>query len=322
MKQVLSSITLFICVAFGFASCDLFEDEQKKPFQSNEEDNSPLQVYADQSQNTVLSLWDQAVSQGLSGGRTAGVSEVKTDSLEEVCGIKAFMDITKIRPVLTVNFGSFRCESAFVYRTGIVKLELLSGTSIDQQYSVAEFTFVNFRVTDYLTGKYVEYNGKKVITNLSGGVLTNLAYGQPELVHQVRSKDFHIFYSGSSGDIIKNTARKVKFSKLDIANNYRMITTGDTTINGMSNVADWGTLRNGTPYYHIVKKAIYYESCAAHCKFTRGERVQIISGGRETTTIFGVDQNGNKQFNCAAFGKLVYYFDAEGDSIAKIVKYN
>ncbi len=322
MKHAVHHLTLVFFLVFGFVSCDLFEDDQKESVKVDEEDNTYLQVYADQSQNTVMSLWDQAVSQNLTGGRTASVTEVKTDSLTEVCGIKAFMDISKIRPVLTVNFGSFRCESAFVYRTGVVKLELLSGTSIDQQYSVSQFTFDDFRVTDYATGKYIVYNGTKVVTNLSGGVLTNLVFGQPELVHKVRSENFRIFYSGSSGDIIKNTSRKVKFSKLDIANNYRMITTADTTINGMANVADWGTLRNGTPYYHIIKKAIYYESCSAHCKYTRGERVQITEGGRETTTIFGVDQDGNRQYNCAAYGKLIYYFDAQGDSIATIVKYN
>lgn len=318
MKKIFTP-ALLVFFIFGLAACDFLDLDKDKPDKA--EDNGYLQVYAEQAQNVVLSLWDKGMAGDLEGGKLGSVS-TETDSLIEVCAIKPQMDAKAVRPILTVNFGSFRCEFNYIIRQGEIKMELLSGTGIDKKNSVVKFTYTNFRVTDTQTNKYVEYNGSKIITNMTGGVLTNLVAGQPELIHKVRSENFHIFYSGSSGDIIKNTARRVTFTKLDIANNYQMIAVADTTINGMPNISDWGTLRNGTPFYQTIDKPVFYESCSMRCKYIKGERKNIVEGGRETTIIFGVDKTGVKQSNCSAYGNLVYYFDAEGDSIATIIKNN
>lgn len=317
MKFKLFSLPVAIIATLMFASCSLFEKDSKNA--ETTEENS-MEVYADQTQNAILKVWDKAMEASFEGGRSA-LDSITTDSLEEVCGLRAFMDKSKVRPILTVNFGSFRCEYSNIVREGQVTLELLVGTSLAQKNSVAKFSFINYRVTDTETGKYVLHNGVLLITNLSGGVLTNLTENQPQLVHKTRSDNFHIFYSGSSGDIISNTARIKKFSKLGLGNNYEMIVYPDTTINGIADVADWGTLRNGKTFYHIITKPIYFESCSKRCRYIKGERVQKIIDGREVTTLFGVDKKGVKQHSCSAYGKLLYYHNSKGDSIGWVVKY-
>jgi hypothetical protein len=320
-----SLTTLFSCLlaAFLAGACSLFESPKHDDNDDADLDPVNMEMYADQSQNAVIEIWGKAMAQSTNatGGRVESVA-VESDSLTEVCGLRATMDLTQVRPVLTVNFTSFRCEFNNIVREGQLTMEVLKGTGIEKKNSVTKFSFIDFKVINVETGKYVVYNGDIIVTNLSGGTLPDLSANQPELVHRVRSYDFHVFYSGSGGDIVRNTARFKKFSKLDVGNNYEMITYGDTTINGVANVANWGTMRNGKFFYHIIERPIFYESCMKKCKYVSGRRIQRTVGGRETFTNFGVDKSGQPMETCNAFGKLMYYFDAHGDSIPTLVKYN
>lgn len=318
MKRFLSAPVMrslnILCILCCLYSCTLFNHDTT-PDEDDEKNPINMDAYANQAQQMLTEVWEQTTPIKSTITDTTAITIETTEMGPVSCKINH-----QPRPVITVNFGNFRSEPYNIVRSGKISMTLTQGTHIAEKYSVAEFLYDNFTVTDLKTGQYIVYNGKRALTNLSGGVLTNLTYGQPELVQRVRAYNFHIYYSGSSGDIIENTARLKRMTKLGPALQYQMITTGDTTLQAYHHVADWGTLRNGKTYYHIIKEPIVYKSCGRACRYVDGLRIRKIIDGRETWTHFGVTKKGQPNPGCDAFGKLVYYFNAKGDSVATVVK--
>ncbi len=347
-------ITIALLVLSG--SCSMFEDQ---PEQTVDTDTSDTELFEHQAMNAVQQLWDQVAENGSIGGRLGGINSadsVVTDSLE-VCGLGYELEEqpqtggrtkTSNLPKITVTFNSFRCEvPGSVLREGRITYEMLEGNNIGEKNSVSKFTFINFKVTELSTGKSITYNGEKIITNLSGGKLKNLGHCHGNyldqiadylhndeghdghgyandncdcrLIQRVRSSNFRVTYDNGS-ELIRNTAKVKVFYKM-IFNNYSMYVLPDTTVAGQTKVADWGTLPNGKQFFNIIEEPIVYQSCFRFCKYTEGTKVRKVIHGRETTTIFGVKQNGTEFPNCLAYGKLVYYFNSKGDSIANVIPY-
>ncbi|NJN27504.1 MAG: hypothetical protein HC819_16780 [Cyclobacteriaceae bacterium] len=314
MKRITLLPQMLITAIFLVAtSCNILDDEPKA---EEYESTSPYDVFAQQSQQELFDIWEKDTEPNSSGRIEESSSED-----DEFCDIPLVqVNWNNTRTVLTVNFSNFRCEPPEIVRNGGISLTLVSGESVEAKNSVVKVTYTNFTVTDTNTGKYVEYNGERFITNLSGGKFKYLKKNDPPVVHKVRSYNFKINYNGT-GEITENTARYKVLDKINHFAGYQMTIYPDTVINGM-NVADWGTLKNGKPYYHIIHEPIVYQSCARHCRYINGVRSKKVVGGRETFTVFGVTAQGEEFFNtCLSYGRLVYYFNSKGDSIATVIKH-
>ncbi len=304
-----------LLILAGISSCSLLEDEPKN---DEKENFDQFDVYEQQAQNAVFDTWENMVANTTGDGRLATDDSIDTTSFCEIpMTMRRFNYNTKL---LIITFNSFRCEPPNIVRTGSISLEQISGIDPFVKDAVVKITYQDFRITDELTGKYVEYNGERYITNLTGGRLKDHTRRDPEIVHRVRSKNFRANYNGY-GEVIKNTARLKVLDKIyDLGlGGYRMTIYGDTTIAGMNNVADWGTLQNGKTFYHIIQEPIIYQNCERYCRYVDGMRVRKVIDGRETFTEFGVARDGKEYFNtCLSYGKLVWYYD-NGDSIAAVI---
>lgn len=355
MKKSYYGMLLVLMLVAFLGGCSLFD----LPAVENQEPVPDHDVYVSQAMNTMDQIWAKLVdeNQGVKGGRIQ-TDSVLGDSLE-ICGLEVVLDTVSSSasggrsksfklPKLVVEFNSLRCEvPGTIKREGTVIYELVEGDKIGDINSVVKFSFIDFKVTDLVTNKSTTFNGEKFIKNLSGGKLRKLGHchgnyldliadylhdddghlGHGELddacncklVQSVRSTNFNLKY-GDGRETTKNIAKTKVFYKLRL-NNYRMFVYGDTTVGGYNNVADWGTQPNGKTYYSVNEGPIVYQSCFNFCKFTKGKSVRYVNGGREITTIFGVDKWGKPSHNCFAYGLLNYYFE-DGDSIASVIPYN
>jgi hypothetical protein len=355
MKRLYIGILTAGLLAATVGACSLFETPDKA---ENDELLPNHEVYVDQAMNTVEQLWAEFVDKNqISNGRIRADS-ILGDSLE-ICGLGVEVDSTDVSgrtstffsfPKLIVSFNSFSCEvPGTIIREGTVTYQLIEGDQIGDKNSVVKFSFIDFKVTDLTTNQSATYNGDKIITNLSGGKLKDLGHchgnylddiadylhdddgheGHGDydtdncscrLVQNVRASNFRITY-GNGGEFVRNIAKTKVFFKLRF-NNYRMYVFGDTTVGGHAKVGDWGVQPNGKTYFSIYEKPLVYESCYRRCKFINGVKIKKIVNGNEVTTFFGVNQNGNAQHNCSAYGQKTCVIDTNGDETCYIEPYN
>jgi hypothetical protein len=302
MKKLRKLLPVFaIAISLFSTSCD--------------RNNNPTTVDANEQQHSidadrVKSESDQVVSDAESVLSATSVGRVSGTTGASLCGASVDTSLIAQKTITITYDGTTNC-SGYV-RSGSVQLKLVNGNRWRDAGAVVEITHTNYKVVRQADSKFITFNGVKYVTNLNGSMTLTRAYKE-------RGANLNVTFDD-------NTQRnwslarhwEVNITSLSpLAVNYTV--TGDTTINGISNVMAWGTNRYNVSFTNSTPVAILMTN---ECGFNRpksGKMVHTLSGKGTLTATAGVDASGNAVTSGCAYG---YKLEWAGDngSTASVIK--
>lgn len=253
------------------------------------EDNSNIQSGID----GAVDDGSKAVSNNsLMSGRIGAEASAAATAATQVCGATTDTSL-RSQGILTLNFdGTTSCYGRT--RSGKIKLTLVdytSGKRWKDAGAVLKMEFMDYKVTRS-DGKSLTFNGTANTTNVSGGNIVLLTLGfQSELVHKVEGTNINAkFDDGKSSTC--NVTRKFTYT---YANNvWSLRGEGFGTRNGLSEIENWGTTRDGDEFTSQVQQPVIWNTtCGAHKPVSGKLNIVVASKEFALTTTLGTDNSGN-----------------------------
>jgi hypothetical protein len=221
---------------------------------------------------------------GTYNARPTGVDSFITFSL--ACDVSIAVDTFSTLRTITLTYSGSNCNLSRT-RTGTVVVSFDSAFRWGTPGAQLTVAFNNLQITNLLTNSTITLNGTRIMTNVSGGLLKNLATTD-SIVHTVTDSGMSVTFADSGQRTWQNSFRRV----FTYNNGINISVTGSTA----------GTNRFGHNFScTITQPLVVNQSC--DFRYTSGQ-VQDIGSLVTTTTTFGLDINGNPVSGCAT---ILYY---------------
>jgi len=275
------AIVVFIVLSI-FTSCKknrLVKNETGEISQENTQVQSDVDGAIDDANNVVSG---NNLMRGSSSSSAAG----------DICG--GTVDTTqRSQGVLTVTFdGVSGCNGRI--RSGKLKLTLLdyaSGKRWKDQNAILQVDFIEYYVKRQSDNKSLTFNGISQITNISGGHIINMVLGlQPNVIHKVTSNELKVKFDDGKTSTF-NISRQYTHTYSNSV--YEIKGEGMGTNNGLSNLENWGTTRDGDHFTsQVVEPVIWNSTCGAN-KLIKGKLdIKVDSKEFALVTTLGVNSDG------------------------------
>ena len=306
---LVSCISIYSCKKDQAASSDTSttslsttaDDEQQI---SNEADlvvndaNTALNGQSDFSGSTSSSVsisGNTVVNDANAVNGSSGVSGL-VDIRHLICDATVTYDTVSDQRVITIVYDGTNCWGNRT-RSGTVTITLPLGQHWKDKGATATINIDALTITRKRDGKSFVLSGTKVITNVSGGLLVNLATLQT-ITHTITGSLKIDFESGLT------RTWNVSKQRVFTYDNGIVITTTGTYSDGTNNdIAEWGTDRFGDAFTsRISAPKVIRQDC--DFRLTGGQNTLIISKGTAVIT-YGLDVNGDPT-GCPGLG--TYYF--------------
>lgn len=206
------------------------------------------------------------------------------DVLPSICNATFSANTTGDPKTFTITYDGANCLSTYS-RTGTVTVSMPANTTWKTAGATITLTYNNLVVTRTLDNKSITINGSHTITNVTGGLLTNLSTSGP-ITHAVAS-------NGMSVKFGNETARTWKVSRdqtYSYNNGIVLTITGTHTEGNVTGIAEWGTNRFGREFTSVISEPLVWRQ---DCNFrlTAGQVKHTVPVFNATAT-FGLDANG------------------------------
>ena len=270
-------IITVLAISFAFTSC-------QKDKTTTVDFTSESTTHSD-DQSTFSSENDAAVNDvDLTMETTSGFS--RGDNLQTlICDATIVVDTVSNPRTITVTYNGANCLGTRT-RTGVIVLSMAQNIRWRNAGAAINVSFQNFKVTRLRDNKSITLNGTQTYTNVSGGLLINLpALGT--LTRTITSSNMSLTFDNGSQRNWQVARRRV-FSY----NNGIVITeTGTQTVDGVTNVAEWGTNRFGNAFTTAITQAIVLKQ---DCSFRAGAgQVVHATPNFNASVTLGLDASGN-----------------------------
>jgi hypothetical protein len=201
-------------------------------------------------------------------------------------------------------------------RSGTLTAHIPSGTSWTTSGAVLTLTF-NLTATRTLDSKSITLKGTKTVTNVNGGNIKTIGSGS--LVHKIRATNMSLTFDDGTIRLWNvNRTRTITGTP----GNFTITITADTTVDGHSNVAMWGTTRAGNTFYSTIPTPVVWNNSACTPYFVPVSGVRVIQGLDRTLTItFGVSSTGTAVTSGCPYGFKLDWVNAKGESKEVIKSY-
>jgi len=230
----------------------------------------------------------------------------KTEGLifETLCGATTVIDSGS--GTATITYNGQDC-SGKLSRTGTVTVQLQGYPNVHWRDAGATLVLnYNVSVTVIATGETYGLTGTHYIDNVNGGLAYQVMDGlsTTTVVRKHTCNNATITFPDGS-QRLWSFNRTRTFS--NTGSNPTITLSGDTTINGIANVAQWGTNRNNETFYAAIISPI---SSDYQCNFfhpTTGEYLHHVAN-RTVTVVYGVNLDGSAYTgNGCAYGYKMTY---------------
>lgn len=228
---------------------------------------------------------------------TPGFAGRSSDIQNLVCDADIQIDTAANPRSITIVYNGTHCIGNRS-RTGSVVISMPSGSRWRNAGAALTVSFQNLKITRLSDNKSITINGTQTHTNVSGGLLVNLA-GAGTITHTVASNNMAVTFDNGS----ERTWQVAKRRLFTFNNGIVITTTGTYSQNGKTGIAEWGDNRFGNPFITIISQPLVIRQ---DCSF------RLVSGkvAHETnlfnaTVLFGLDASGNPS-PCPGPG--FYYF--------------
>jgi hypothetical protein len=303
-KLFLSSVIMLSCIAIIFTSCK--KDTDTTPDDSstqtvNGSDDSNFQTESDYA----LSDADNALSKNSTTQRMSAIP----------CGITS-IDSTHADTLILTYTNEPTCNG-LRKRNGTITLALSpAGAKWHQAGVTLTMTFTDYKVTRLSDNKSITFNGSAAITKTEAGTAFTLAIGD-SLHHKLRSSNMQVTFDNGTTRAW-SVARKRTTIRTTLLT-WTVSIAGDTTVGGNTNVAAWGTNRNGNTFYSTIPTPILWSTA---CLSGPMSGMRLIKGlDRELSITYGLDVSGNAVTSgCPGYYKL-NWTNVKGEAKQMVLSY-
>ncbi|HVU96029.1 MAG TPA: hypothetical protein VHE34_12430 [Puia sp.] len=278
--------------------------------------NSTTQVETqadDESQvNTELNTAENDINNSLNTsaafngvGTTSAANGLQTDGagglqiLYNLCDATVTTDTANGQRELIITYNGLGCAGHRT-RTGVITISIPIGTHWKDKGAVVTVSIDNLKITRIRDQKTIIINGAYKFTNVTGGLLRDLA-SLGTITHTVTADNLTVQFADSA-----TRTWSVAKQRVFTYNNGVVITTTGTHSDGTNNnVAVWGTTRFGNSFETLIVQPLVIEQ-DCDWRLTSGETETI----RKAVTLditYGLDSSGNPT-SCPGTG--YYYYKA------------
>jgi hypothetical protein len=273
--QLLAGICLFVSSTFFACKKNTAEADYATELSNQSDDQSRFTNETDAVANDANSVMDNYTS---FTGREAA-------TLALPCDATVVTDTVSNPRTITITYNGLNCQGTRT-RTGVVKLSMPSTQRWKDAGAVLTVTITNLKITRLSDNKSITINGTKTITNVSGGLLRNLA-SLNSITHTITSSGITVTFDDGSTRSWQIAKKRV----FTYNNGIVITTTGTYSDNGTTGISEWGTNRNGNAFVtSITQPLVVRQDC--NFRLTSGQvtHSRLIATGVVT---FGLDASGN-----------------------------
>jgi len=263
---------------------------------SNEMDASANDVNnALNTQSAVSGNTSTSYSSGIQ--TTGGPSGGGLDIDYTICDGTVTMDTANGLRQVIITYNGNNCWGNRI-RTGVVVISIPVGVRWRDTGAVVTVDFQNLKITRIRDGKTITFNGTYTYTNVTGGLLVDLAT-RDSITHTITADSVSIEFADSATRIWSVSKQRV-FTY----NDGIVITTTGTHSDGTNtDVSVWGTNRYGNSFETLITQPkVIAQSC--DYRLTSGQ-TETIRPAVTTTVTYGLDSDGNPT-SCPGTGTYYY----------------
>jgi hypothetical protein len=219
---------------------------------------------------------------------------------------------TKDTLQITLLYTGFNTGHNFS-RTGTVVITRPLGVQWKTQGCAVTFKYIQLAVTKVSTGKTFMFDGTRTWTNISGGLIKNLNGSSATVTHQITGQMQITFDYGTANSSTRTWyiyRQRVWGGTFPTA--LTVTVSGFGSNSGYSNLVEYGTNRNGEPFFSSINTPILYDynTCIAYqfVPIWGSLTHQIPSANKSATLTFGYTSSGTlvTQGSCATYYLLSY----------------
>jgi hypothetical protein len=229
---------------------------------------------------------------------------VQSPSLPLPCDATITVDTTSSPHTITITYNGSSCDARRT-RTGTVIVSFSPGFKWGDVNAQITVQFVNLKITRTSDGKSITLNGTRTVTNVSGGLLKNLAT-LDSIVHKINDANMSItFDNGKQRTWQREATRTFTY------NNGIVISTNDS-VSGENRFGDAFSTITEQPV--VVEQSCDYRVVGGEVKHT---------GPKVTTDVtFGLDSSGNPVSGCPIILYMkVIWTGPNGNTLTAIIPY-
>jgi len=259
----------------------------------------------DESQvNTELTNAENDINNSLNTSATFnGVGTTGTGAglqiLYNLCDATVTTDTANGQRELIITYDGLGCAGHRT-RTGVITISIPIGTHWKDKGAVVTVNINQLKITRISDKKTIIINGTYTFTNVTGGLLRDLA-SLGTITHTVTADNLSVQFADSA-----TRTWSVAKQRVFTYNNGVVITTTGTHSDGTyNNIAVWGTNRFGNSFETLIRQPLVI-SQDCDWRLTSGETETI----RKAVTLditYGLDSSGNPT-SCPGTG--YYYYKA------------
>lgn len=287
-KKVLIAVSACVfALALTFTSC-----KKRQAFKKEDgECTADSRTAQGENDQAVSDINDVVSNQPLMHGRTNGTNGTN-GILGNICGLTVDATNANIGSI-TLNYDGTTCNNRT--RTGSIKLTILdyaSGKRWKNAGCVMQVDYYLYKVKRASDGKSVRLEGTQYLTNVSGGTWFDLLFsGQSNLVSTVTGENLSVNFDDAS---TANYNINRKFTYTWASPVITCVGEGIGSHNGLSNLENYGTTRDGDPFTSQVTTPIVWNTTCGAWAPTQGEvNIKVDSKDFALKCLFGVDASGN-----------------------------
>lgn len=260
-------------------SCKKSNDPEPENF------DDEVAVQADDQQNFSTQMDAVANDANIIMELNTSLSGRLTDATPFVCGATYEVDSTATLRRLTIEYDGANCQGNYS-RTGTIVFSMPLNKHWKDAGTVLTAAYQNLVVTRVADNKSITINGSHTITNVSGGLIINLA-SLDSIKHTIASNGMSVKFS----DGTQRTWEVARQRVFKYNGGVVMTVTGTRTDGSVSNIAEWGTNRFGRPFItSITQPLVFRQDCNA--RLTAGEIRHTLPVFSATAT-FGLNSGGS-----------------------------
>jgi hypothetical protein len=275
--KILSLAAIILSFSFLFTAC------QKNATNDTDYSNESSVHSEDQS---LFSGEVDAVSDDADAALDATAGFSGRGEQIQICNATVVVDTLSNPRTITITYNGANCWGNRT-RTGVVVISMAQGVRWKNAGAIVNVNIQNLRITRISDNKSITINGTHTYTNVSGGLLFNLAT-LGTITHTITSSNMSVTFDN-------NTQRTWQVAKRRVFtyNNGIVITgTGMHSEGAVTGIAEWGTNRFGRTFTTaITQPLVVRQDC--NFRLTSGKVEHNVAPVFNATVTFGLDSAGN-----------------------------
>jgi hypothetical protein len=220
------------------------------------------------------------------------------NNVSSLCNASVAIDSTATHRRITITYNGPDCTGRRI-RNGVVVLAMARNSRWRDAGASISASFQNLRIARIDNSRPIILNGTHTVTNVTGGLLVNMAPNQV-IRHVVQSSNMSVRFNDSTQRTWQ-VHRQREFSRP--SGSYVLSITGLHSENGLTGIAEWGTTRFNTPFAtQITSPIVIREDCQFRVTSGQIKHSRMVAS---VTATFGLDQAGNPT-SCPGTGTYFY----------------